>query len=279
MKLIPKLKTRHLAAVIFYFTALGANAQTYSPASAVGAGQTGRAAIGAGEAIYLNPAALPHLLGRHLFVTGTNNIRSYAITDNTKESLMPGALSYQTFEGNDRSKQNIASLALSEFVLPQLSVGLRAKYVESQNASGEKWMQTDFDIGILWAASEALGFGLIHQNFVKADAKVPDSFKLKPQTALGATYVYKEFARFKADWLTSEDHSGGEGSWGLGLETYFNKWSVFKLGHRRDEVLKKSYNSVGLGFHGPVFYLDWAYESETRMTKNHAHFIDLGIPF
>lgn len=284
MALVPKFKMQLPAALIFYslvyFTSSFGYAKTYSPASAVGAGGTGRAAVGPGEAIFMNSAAIPHLVGRHLFFSGTNDVRVYAISDNTKESLLPGALSWISLDNkSDDSKSGILSLSLAEFVAGRLSFGLTGKYYELKTDSGTRYTQSNADLGMLWAITQSLGFGVVQSNLLSAPKNFPTAHKLKPQTSLGLTYVYQEFARFKVDWQTGEGHLGTKPEYGFGIETFFNEWSVFKIGRRIVQKDEKTYNSIGLGFHGPVFYVDWAYEVDASMSRNHAHFVDLGMPF
>lgn len=278
MRLFPKLLKQHPAAVILYFTLSSAFAQTYLPASAVGTGGTGRAAVGPGEAIYLNPAILPHVHGHHFFFSGKNKQRAYAMTDNTKDSILPGEISWEDFEVPGGSSGTL-SMALAEFIRPNLSFGIKAKQQEVKLGGGVRYSQTNMDMGVLWATSQSLGFGFTQNHIFDAPANLPDSLKLKPQTSLALTYVYKEFARFKLDLSTGDGHDGSKPTTGLGLETFFNEWLAFRLGYRNQEKLSKSSNSAGLGFHGPVFYVDWAYEGDTKSSSDYSHTIDFGIPF
>lgn len=278
MWLCPKRYLQLPAAIFFYFTSVIGNAQSYLPASPVGTGGTGRATVGPGEALYLNPAVIPHLEGRNLLLSGKNNQRAYGVSDSSKDVSIPGALSWEEVKF-DSGKHGTLSFSLAEFVNEKISFGLRAKYLETSLITNVRYAQTNVDFGLLWVLSPSLGLGVVHKNSFEAPKNVPKDLRQSPETAFGATYIYREFARFKLDVVSGPGHDGQKPTLGYGLETFFNDWLVFRLGHRNEQKVDKLSNSMGLGFYGPVFSVAWAYEADARRSGLYFHTIDLGVPF
>jgi hypothetical protein len=128
-----------------------------------------------------------------------------------------------------------------------------------------------------------MGLGAAVYNLVPAQKEVRDEFKLTPAVGIGFNSIYNQFVRFRLDVRSGTNLVMDHLLYGLGFESYLADWFIARGGLARDDQGSESWATAGLGFLGPRFYINYAYErtlsrNERREDRN-AHSIDFGVPF
>lgn len=69
----------------------------------------------------------------------------------------------------------------------------------------------------------------------------------------------------------------------LGAESYVETWMVMRAGFSRDDLAQESWGTLGLGFLGPRFYINYSWEKTIARSNlgedRNFHSVDFGIPF
>lgn len=260
--------------ICFYFIVNAAFAQVYSSSASRAAGGTGRAAVEPGDAAFLNPGSLVHLKGQYLFASSSKDDFAVNISDNTEESFLPSALGYvknkSTVTQGELSISDV-HLSLAEFAVNKLAFGITGHYFEYRLPT-VSYMQTNADLGVIYTPKSNIGWALVAYNVFGEDKDIPENFRQKASFAAGFNYIYKEVVRLRLD-ATSES------IYMAGLETYINKFLISRLGYQNDTDDKRELVTAGLGFKGPRFSLNYAYQGNSQISGDYRHSVDLVIPF
>lgn len=248
-------------------------AQAYNSSISRATGGTGRAAVEAGD-VYLNPATMAHVRGRFLASTFAQDEWSVSLGDNTSESVIPGAFAYtnvkkdllgSTFEESD------FALTLAEFVADKWAFGVTGHYRE-QKYLNKSYRQTNGDLGVLYNPTEAIGLAAVIYDVFGENTSAPESLRRKTSVGAGFNYIFKEIARIRVD-ATSES------VYMLGVETYMTRFLISRFGFSSNTEDSRDLITAGLGFKGPRFAFNYAYEGNTRTSGDYRHSVDLVIPF
>jgi hypothetical protein len=251
-------------------------AQANAPRSSVSSatGGAGAASVEAGEASFMNPASLPHLKGRFFFSSLQKDLFALSLTENDRQSAVPGAFSYFA----DKELQ-MFSLSLADFVFQNISVGFSATYWQAE-FDPQKKRDTAFNGngGILWTPFKGFGVAFAAENMFTR----PDEFKaqnqLSPNSRFGFNYLYEEWFRWRLDFVTLTNNRWNNWIPQTGIESYMNRWFILRAGVSRPPRLKESW-SAGLGFDLPRFRLDYSSQWHVDGGKDQRHSVDLSIPF
>ncbi|QDK47177.1 hypothetical protein DOM22_19405 [Bdellovibrio sp. ZAP7] len=262
--------------LLIYVSSNQAVAQVYNSSASVAAGGTGRAAVEPGDASFLNPASMAHLGGRFLFTSFADKEFAAFLSDNTKESTLPAAAAYvqkskMTKTLGELNEHDIG-ITLAEFFKDKWSVGLTGHYLEQTLAQGS-YHSVNGDLGLLYTPMSDMGLGLVVYNvFGENNNTAPEELRYKTKVGGGFNYIYKGMFRVRVD-------GDSEGYAGLGLETFINRFIVFRFGYSDDFDDSRPLVSAGMGFSGPRFRLNYAYFGNTQKSSDYRHSIDLIIPF
>lgn len=270
--------------LLLQFNLNTANAQVYSSAISSGAGGTGRSSVEPGDVHFLNPAMQVHLQGRRLFFSNlqTKDQTEFVavLSDNTRESLVPGSLGFwqkTAGKGADQIKEKDLSFSLAEFGGQRWAMGIAAHMIETE-LSDKSYRQNTADIGFAYNPNPQWGFGAVFYNVYESE-NIPKAFLRQGSLGLGATYIHQKFARYRLDFVSGSRYRLDEGKILGGVESYFNEWLVFRLGAGASFKGQEGLWSAGFGFDGPVFKLQYAYQDPQNVQKEGIHLVDLTIPF
>ncbi|WP_246845184.1 hypothetical protein [Bdellovibrio sp. NC01] len=260
--------------LLVYLSLNVASAQVYNSSISAASGGTGRGSIEPGDALLLNSATLPHLKGRFLFTSFAKDEFAASLSDNTTESVVPAGLSYvqkkSTSSFGDLKQQDIA-VTLADFVVEKFSMGLTGHYTE-QKIPNASYSQTNVDLGFLYTPFSNLGIGLVGYNLLGEQDNIPKEFREKTSVGAGFNFIYQNSIRFRVD-ATSESF------YGVGLETYLNKFIITRFGYSNDTDDSRQLLTAGVGFNGPRFQINYAYQGNTEKSGDYRHSVDLVIPF
>lgn len=269
---------------ILYFNGEVAEAQAYNSATSKGTGGSGRAAVDPGDVLFLNPAMQVHLQGRHLYISTTQTKDQtemvFQLSDNTRESLVPGSLMYLQREitvGSEKIKESDLGISLAEFGGDRWAMGLTFHMIESK-LTNSSFRQNTADLGFSYNLSPNLGLGAVLYNIYEAD-EVPDYLKRQGQFGVGLTYIFGKIARYRLDFVSGNKYQADEGLVLAGIESFLNNWIIFRMGLGASLKENNGLWSLGAGFKGPVFQFNYAYQDPHNDEKEGIHSIDLVIPF
>lgn len=251
-----------------------AAAQVYNSSISAATGGTGRAAVEAGDAAFLNPGTLVHLKGRQLFSSFAENQFAVALSDNTQDSMLPAALGFVQKKSDvslGRLEESDLTLSLAEFATDQWAMGITGHHRE-QKLPNQSYRQTNADIGLVYTPQSHIGWGLVAYNVFGEDTAAPKELRRKTSVGAGFNYIYKGTVRMRADATSESEFMAG-------LETYVNRFVISRLGYMNNTKDSRELITAGLGFKGPRFALNYAYEGNPRESGDYRHSVDLGIPF
>lgn len=265
------------------------SARAYVGAVSSATGESGRASVEATDAPFLNPASLAFLKG-YLFSAGYSTANdqqnergqdfAVAITDGMKDTVVPTALSFVQSKVDFASEEQVArnfKLSFGNFVSQGFAMGFGLRYKDDQQPQ-ERFNQINLDVGSLYTVNENLGFAAVLENVLGAKSNIPEDLRLIPRMSVGAAYIYKRFLRTRFDVLSASNNSWDRPTASLGLETYMNRWVIFRIGaQRRNEEAANVY-TTGLGFAGPRFGIHYAYLTSPEQESFTRHTVDLAFP-
>ncbi len=270
---------------LLLFLPLVGQAQTYQSSVSKASGGAGRASIEPIDVIVLNPSTLVHLQGRHFTTSLQQKSFHVGLTDNTKQSQIPGGAGY--FQTNTEYlglPVDIKEfhLSLANFISRQWSLGLSVHYHEA-SLEDKRYRQFNGHLSTTWTPTPEMGFGLVVYDLAPISKEIPDPLQLTPSVGAGFNTIYNQFIRFRFDVKSAPNMIMNQLTYGLGFESYFAEWIITRGGFARDDYRNESWATAGLGFLGPRFYINYAYErtlarSETLEDRN-THSIDFGVPF
>lgn len=255
-------------------------------------GDTGIAAVEASETAYMNPAALGHTKG-YYFTTGygsskqtnvgNNQDLSLSITDAMPDTVLATTFSYVQknlrFEGQaEDSVGREFKLSFGNLVYKkEVAFGLGIVH-DSDKIETNSYQQTNMDLGLLWTPNSNIGLGILVRNAIEPKDSIPVLIRQQQRTGFGASYNHKKFVRFKADINSSTGNSFKEATLGAGMESFMNRWLVLRWGLQHDNEIKADQYSAGLGFLGPKFALNYAYQTSPQNERLTRHSVDLAVP-
>lgn len=276
-----------IIATAISLVACGAQAHVSSISAATAT--AGRAAIESLDVPYQNPAGIAFAKGYN-FATGVSHYTSefgadqeelaFLLSDNTSETVVPTSLAYlQTKENGGRSdwEQKDVRLALGNFVGPRRALGVGLTYRHEREA-GDSSQQAALSVGTIFGLSQNLGVAIVADNLVPLSVANGAREKLSPLTSVGLSYNFGRFLRTRLDITTERNNSLNRPLIAAGVENYWNRWLIFRLGAARDAELEQNLFSTGLGFDGPKFGIHYAFQSvESRVGRDQRHSVDLAF--
>lgn len=254
-------------------------------------GETGIAAVEASETAYMNPAALGHTKG-YYFTTGMSSTRqtnvgnnqdfSLSVTDAMAETVVATAFSYVQknlrFEGQaDDSISREFKLSFGNMIYKKVAFGLAIAH-NNDRVGVDVHQQTNVDSGLLWTPNSNIGLGVLFRNAIPPKDSVPELVRQQQRMGLGASYNYKKFVRVKMDINSAANNALNYPMIGAGMESFLNRWLVVRWGLARDNEVKADQYSAGMGFLGPKFALNYAYQTSPQNERLTRHSVDLAVP-
>ncbi|KYG66582.1 hypothetical protein AZI86_05925 [Bdellovibrio bacteriovorus] len=259
---------------LIHLIALSASAQVFNSSISSATGGTGRAAVEAGDAVFLNPSTLVHLRGSFLYSSFAKDEFAVTLTDNSPASVLPASLGFLQKKSEvpqgELEEQDIV-FALSDFVKDKWSVGVTGHYY-TQTIPGNSYRQINGDIGMMYTPKAHIGLGLVAYNVFGENKDIPENFRKKFSVGAGFNYIYEAKIRFRAD-ITSESIFMG------GLESYLNDFFILRVGYSSDTDDQRDLGTLGLAFKGPKFAINYAYQGNPQNSGDYRHSVDLEIPF
>ncbi len=261
-------------------------AQYFSGPKSNAMGGAGRAA-GESEGHLLNPASLAHLKGynldggyryeSHEDLGGTRDW-SVNIADGSSESLFLGGFSYinseQKLNGQITDIEDYV-LSVGGFVIEGLSLGVQAQRWSRRPPSLSEQIIYQGSAGLLYTPLENFGMALVTYNFL--DEHEP---QLRPELALGLHYLYEPIFRARLDVsYPTKYNPNKKGIIMIGTETLFLSGFKPRFGAKFDDVAKKTILTAGVGWEGPKFAINYAFEKDVRTKDQHRQSFDLNMFF
>lgn len=259
-----------------------------SSISAATAG-AGRAAIEALDVPFMNPAAIAFAKGYH-FSTGLSKYSSQLgsdqeemsvlLSDNTRDTVVPTSLAYVQKRDLDPSidwNQKDVRLSLGNFLGPRQALGFGLTYRQDR-LNSISTQQMAMTVGSIFGVTKDLGVALVFENALLLSGAPVGRETLAPLTAVGLSYNLGKMLRMRLDLTTERNNSLNRPRIAGGIENYWNRWIIFRLGAARDAELEESMWSTGLGFDGPRFGIHYAFQSvESRVERDFRHSVDLDL--
>ncbi len=251
-------------------------------------GGTGRAATEVGETLILNPATIVHSSSFDSYFFYANGDRTadlkeqtYAVslTDNNEDSFLPGSVTYaqrkRTFSGIGSIDEQFAQVTLAKFATKHFSVGMAVTYLSQDYLSGYK--QWNGNLGVMYNPTSQLGIGLSALNIISPSDDIPLFLQEKTNIGFGLVYLFEKFLKLRADVAAHDGEDDWEPEYMLGVESLMGQFGVFRLGWNKSELTGYKYYSIGLGFDGPRFKIDYSYQQKDRHRRGAMHSVDLRI--
>jgi hypothetical protein len=272
-----------LIAVALIFVSHDSFAQ-YGAISTATAG-SGRAAIEVTEAPLLNPASIPFSQGYFFtsdFATiGDGQEFTIGLTDNLNTTVVPTSMIYTEMESTNAFKNKVTTqdmhLSLANIVSKTFSFGLSVEHkIDTELAT--KFFQTNMMMGSIFSIGDNLGLAVVLDHMLPTDGSIPNDYRFYPTTAIGLSYTRGSVIRFKLDVESAGNNSFDEPAIAGGVETYWNRWVIFRIGFRKDFALNSNQYGAGIGFTGPKFAIHYGYLSSPETQDLARHSIDFAIP-
>ncbi len=293
-RLIKSLRT--FTPVIFlsltYFCQSG-HAQYLTGPVANGLGGAGRAAVDEGEQILLNPATIVHAtpMSSSLFYQDGyaeknehDTALGLTIVDNTEDLFLSGGYAFvkrrRTFENFNSRDENYHQLSFGRFVSSHFSVGAALTYLETDVTDGESYKQWDGHVGLHYNPKPNLGLAALFYNLSPRKDSIPAEIQNYNNIVLAAHYLFMPMMRLRLDvgmqQVYNPDHNVHIQ---FGAESRISQFSAIRFGVDNDQLLDRTYYTVGLGFDGPRLKLDYFYRKNQDFNQGALHGVDMRLPF
>lgn len=246
---------------------------------ALGSGGGGVASVEPGESSFMNPATLVHLKGRHFFSTFQKDIWAVSLIENDPSTAVPGAFTY-TKDTEANADSQVFGMTFSDFIFENISGGMTLNYWQSKMELTDERRKSAFNgsLGVAWSPTTRFGFGASFENIVSRPDEFKDLGLMEPTSRFGMNYILQEWFRVRLDFMTHENNDFSKLTPQAGMETYFGKWLIFRMGWNKPPKLRESW-SAGLGFDLPRFRFDYSSQWNVEGSQESRHSIDLGVPF
>lgn len=265
---------RHTVFFCVYLILNVAQAQVFNSSISSATGGTGRAAVEVADAAFMNAATLVHVKGRSFYSSFAENQFAISLNDNTPDIMMPAALGFVQKKWDLASgelKESDITLSLAEFATDKWAMGITGHYRE-QKLEERSYRQTNADIGFIYTPRPQIGLALVGYNLFGEDTSAPEELRRKTTVGAGFNYVVGSSVRFRLDATSESEFMGG-------VETYINRFVISRIGYYNDSDDARQLVTAGMGFNGPKFALNYAYEGNPQESGDYRHSVDLGIPF
>lgn len=285
-----KVSKFNITLVFLGLTVLGnpkpAKAQYFTGTKANSMGGAGRAA-GESEGHVLNPASMVHLKNfsidggyRYQSLEDLGGVRDYSINvvDGSEGNLFRAGIAYvnseKKYNGILTSEEDYI-LSFGGFVAEGLSLGGQVQRWSQRLPYAEEQVIYQYSMGALYIPAENFGVGLVSYNML--DDHEP---QLKPEIGLGLHYLYEPVFRARFDISYPLKYNPEKkGIIMLGTETLFISGFKPRLGAKFDDVSKKTFLTAGLGWDGPKFAINYAFEKDIRTKDQIRQSFDLNLIF
>lgn len=270
--------------ILLFLSVLSFNSITHADIGAISTatGGSGRGAVETVDGILLNPAFVAEFPTKNFSVNYSDDEWAMTVSDNGEDSYFPAALQFVNLKNATLETQKLGfSVALPRW--KKLVLGTTLSMVEytnsPTNATEFNYRQAVADMGLTYSISRDWALGFVANTVAASKVELASALQLQKTLSMGASYTYKNFARFRFDIESSVENKTDRLTYMYGLENYVNDWIIFRMGYQNNNELAKNYLTAGLGFAGPQFGLHYAYISDTKDKTDQKHLIDLGIPF
>lgn len=273
-----------------FFLLFSSFAKAYVGSVSAATGEAGIATVEASENPFGNPAGLAYVKGYYFTAgfgtqtksaVGNTQELAVSLTDNMKETLVPTSFSYVQQNMNPElgspTLRRDFRLSFGNFIRPGFSFGLAIVHDTDQLIT-DKYEQTNVQAGVLVAPSSDLGFGAVFENLIPTNKDLPEVYRLKQTTSVGASWNYKRLFRFRSDLISAPGNSFGKPTLAGGMESYLNRWLVMRLGFQRNAEQEANLFTGGVGFIGPKFGFHYAYQNSPQKEALTRHSVDLAVP-
>lgn len=251
-------------------------------AVSIATGGSGRGAVEPIDGVLLNPATISDMPDKVFSYNYSSNNWAMTVSDNGRDSFFPAALVFSKVIEPVLDTQKLG-LSFATRRWNKIAIGGTVSLMEYthylSSSSEQKYRQTNLDLAITYALAKNIGIGLVSNKVNSTKIDLSESLQPKNTTALGISYTYLNFARFRYDIETGAENKTDRLVHMMGVENYISDWIVFRIGYQNNNVVSKNYFTTGLGFAGPQFGLHYAYISNTADKTEDKHYIDLGFPF
>lgn len=261
--------------------------QVFFDAMSESMGRSGRAAIGAINSHFLNPAGLPFSKGYTLGGVykeerggkeNPANTYGVVIVDNGPDSPMTGGLSYIY----NRKSQPDKTVTDQDFLLSfggkikqTISLGIQGHRLVRRDDHGPGFEKHNIGFGALFVPKAFLGF-----SFVAYDVLKDDDLDMIPVLGFGTNLVILDVVRVTADITKPQKKNpNDEGVLGMGVEFNGEYGLKFRAGGQWDQVAKERFVSLGFGFDGPKLSLGYAYRKNIDVAYDAGHTIQAWLVF
>ena len=255
-------------------------------------GDAGAAGFSAPESALINPAAINFttpmdvdLIYQDGAVQGDVHKTGLGllISDNSEDVLFPGAIYYargsRKFYGQGAEEQ-LWSVMLGKVYSDHISFGLRLSYLTSKVANNKEHKQFTPGLGMIIRWNEALSFGLVLDNLIDPDKKIPVAFRLIPETRLGVGYKPMDLFSIFMDLSRKEaENPDKKGVIHLGLESNTNAFTLVRLGMKWDDYAQQNFFTLGAGFDGPRLKMNYSFQKAIKGTNGALHGVDFRVSF
>lgn len=266
-------------------------AQYYNSAVSSAMGGAGRAAASPADVSYLNPAGIVHIkdfyMGLHYFDQRDSNgnigfLYGIMFVDATSDAAIPGAFSYAKRRYADSrgvvSEQHY-QFSVSGLVVPGVSVGANFARQVQQIDDGNSYADHNYSVGMLWVPDKNFALAMVGYDLARTE-----QLRMTPKISIGSHYIYKDLLRLRLDFL-KQIEGNPENAWLSMAGFEVPAWEDFFLraGGRWDDLQRKQYLTLGLGWDGPRLGFDYA----AQILRNGAgqdkseqlHYIDFKLFF
>ncbi|GIL17296.1 MAG: hypothetical protein BroJett040_10470 [Oligoflexia bacterium] len=250
----------------------------------------GRAAIETTDSPSLNPASLAYMRGYFLTTSYSSQSSgeksrgadfSIGVADNMRDTIVPTALIYSQERRLDNSNSELMTrdfrLSFGNFVEKNVAFGLGFHH-KTDSFFEKNYSQTNMYSGLLWTVYDNMGLALVGENLLSPNKNIPEEYRLGQSTAFGFNYNYRKYVRFKVDLTTNQTNSITYPTLAAGVESYWNRWIIIRLGAQKNYETNVHQFGSGIGFGGPRFALHYAYVSSPDEAKLIRHSVDLAMP-
>lgn len=279
-----------ILSLIFLVCVQASLVEAHVSSISAGTGSAGRGVSEPLENPYLNPAALPFQKGYYFGMGfartrtefyGDQDLFTLALTDNMPDTVLPTSLAYTEAKNPTLGREGLRRdirIGVANFYSGQTALGVALNYRMSRSPIFNK-QQMNGSVGFMTPLRKHIGLGIVWENLIPSDSNLPPSERLDPSLAVGLSYNYKKFVRLRGDLISQPGNNFGRPILAAGIENYWNRWLIFRLGAQRNQGQDTTTQSVGLGFAGPRFELQYAFQLiQGALETDGRHSIDLGIP-
>lgn len=271
----------------------GATLDGYQGAAAVGLAGGGRGAVLPSSGHFLNPASVAFFSAVHAAVgyeSSTNSLRNrgdtyaFQMSEAAPENLFAGSLSAVKRErelGSGGLRGDVWEFQLTGAVpiLPNLGVGVSARRGQERLSSGDRHVQNNGTIGVLYQPAPAVSVGVVGYDLLPASSDVPEVVRWSRRYAAGTKVAIGDSVFVYGDVIRQEAFNPGN-RWAFSgaIENRFFQHIAVRLGYGQDDRVEHKFYTAGLGLDGPRLRLNYGVALSDG-ERGQRHSFDLWMPF